>query len=701
MNSRVKYKTAPPTLHTCFFRLFLLIGLGGVLIVSLTIERTHFLTIRQTLVNGWKNTTTSAALLYAPMLGYKHGTAHKYLDVFSHKPGLRLLCIYNADDEEVDTWSSAEYEHRCPDVLTDAGIKIDRFRLQMSQEIISKNTYVGMAYLEADLLTLRQWETDALRHLALLLLLLFGACWWGARRSAHFITGAIGSVIEQIECLKQQEIDICALPARHLTYETAALSAAVVSLRVHIESTMVSKEILLTIRQWHWELFSGLIAAVRVRLKPESPLLIQLGDYALLMDMERNPSAVSVIAFNIAQLLDNSVTTARRLYPPHAQVNFSAALQAGTAQNWVGQPVLLDALIRHILIIGLRRTLRGFVSVRLDIYPGISAHGTHVLRLLYEDSGPFLQHWQLQHFLNHATDQDTFASGAQEVSWLLLSRLTHRLGGTLTGKAGAQSGMMLELVVPLFQPEHLSMPSVITEHGVAHHPMQPLLLVVESDKENRRLLMDIAQAQNCRMMVVESPTQAVKLAAIFPWSAMMFSGLSPLQEVVVDRVRHLWEEGIMPPVALWMLRDRLSSSQTQYWQQRGINEVLLHPLQGADMERLRHALPPVDSHFYQQFDIHVRQDLSEEILAIMPMMNQMLTDQVRLLCPIVHAFAEGVSPPVVVEQAHAVKSAALTLGYFRLAGLMDQIEHAHTSALFASERSNWQLIATLLREMEF
>jgi len=71
-----------------------------------------------------------------------------------------------------------------------------------------------------------------------------------------------------------------------------------------------------------------------------------------------------------------------------------------------------------------------------------------------------------------------------------------------------------------------------------------------------------------------------------------------------------------------------------------------------------------------------------------------------LFAPLLATLSQSASHTPLGLQAHAVKSAALSLGYFRLAALMGEIEHARSSYLFATYPQNGKIIMELLNAVQ-
>ena len=684
----------PLSIRARFFRVHAFIGLLSFMALAISVEVTDYYHIRRMLIGGFQDTATIASSLYA------QGVTGNAAATFRDYPGLELFCVYSADGAILDHWRDAKLAHGCPSILTEVGIEMQGFTLHLAQEVISAKGYAGMIYIEGVLPTLQDWLLDAVINLGIMLVVGIVACFCAAHFGARSIARSIDAVQRQVECLKRNDIMFYQLSPVNMTRETAELASAVVGLRAHFASRMVAKETLTHVRNWHWELFSALLGVMRQRLRADSPLLAHLGDYNLLMQTECGDALPPATLFNLPQLLDTSLAGARRFHAPSTHVNLTASLQAKSAVQWTGQPELLEALLRHLLLIGLKRTRNGFVSLRLEIIPAPTLLHTHNLRILYEDSGTPLQQLQIEHWLAAVPDDAAPMALGHEISGLLLGRLIARLGGRMTGAVGKPNGITLEGVIPLSAALGAELRAAAEmEHNVCSIA-PPLVLVVENDAEHRTVIAELFRSMRCDVMMVESHAAALQLVSILPFSVILLNAnLAHADEDITRRLRYWMEDGSMPTIPCWVMLDKLSSTEISYWQQRGVKDLLLRPLQPSIISALRERLSGADAMFYHQFDAKVRQDLPPDILAVMPMMNQMLAGQVALLVAAMEQYEKQAELPPHIEEAHAVKSAALTLGYFRLAALMDYIEHAKSNRLLTSYAPNWKVIMQLLRSI--
>lgn len=101
------------------------------------------------------------------------------------------------------------------------------------------------------------------------------------------------------------------------------------------------------------------------------------------------------------------------------------------------------------------------------------------------------------------------------------------------------------------------------------------------------------------------------------------------------------------------------------------------------------------------FSMAVYDRVPNKILARLSELNIEIAEQIDRLEKMLDAMAQAEAQPLIIEQAHAVKSAALSLGYFRLAALMAQIEHAVKEKQFRNSPMHWATIADCLRGSGF
>ena len=690
------------TIRLHFFRIQAWVGIVTVLIVWQGFTSADYLDKRREKTDDFKQTAKNIGAIYAAMSVDEGADIAQFLTGFSSEPGLLSVCVYNLDGKQAGFWQRNGNQLPCPALLMTSGAESTLLSLTLTEPIMQGNSYLGMIYLRGEFSSLKQRMIDSAFVLGSLLLVTLVASFSAAHLGARAIARPLQALHAQIECLKENDVAFCPLAPHFLTKEIQELASAIAELRTHLASTRVSKSHLANVRGWHLTLLSGLIAGLKQRIGSDSPLAEYLANYALFLQADRGELPPPPCVFSLASVLDLSVRSARRTHAPDGQVALTTSVQSGIPKQWLGQPETVEALLRHLLLIGLKRTQRGFVNLRIELVPAAIDVTSPSLHILYEDSGSLIQQWQLHYWLAATRDDAPPVSLPHDISWLLLARLVKRLGGTISGQSGRDNGIALEILFPVTIPLAQELPASTQPFLPYAHSHPPLVLVAESDKEHRTLLATLLKEAGCDFILVNTHAQLIELAPQLPVAAILLQpdAISTIEHSV-RRLCQLMDSGLLAKTPLWIAVEAISGESINYWKELGAEELLLTPIQTTAIKHACAKLAPPDACFYQAVDERVRQDLSEDILAAMPAMNRMLGEQIAQVEPLIDAFAKGDAPPLVVHQAHAVKSASLALGYYRLAALMDQIEHASSTRMFSSFPANWTMIARILRQAGF
>ena len=226
---------------------------------------------------------------------------------------------------------------------------------------------------------------------------------------------------------------------------------------------------------------------------------------------------------------------------------------------------------------------------------------------------------------------------------------------------------------------------------------RPFLLIVEESVEKRRVLMQLFEPLGCRLFLVEDHAQAMAWAPVLPFSALVLNGTLPdARSMVVTRLRHLAEENLMPPVPIWAMVSKLTPDDEKHWRDAGVSTLLMQPLKRAPLELLCASLPSPDANFYRAYDAHLQGDFPASIVTRLPELNREIGKQLRQLHRMLLTLPDDTRTEQLCQQAHAVKSASLSLGYFRLAALMSEIEHTLINRAFEEVPHYWKFIADVL-----
>lgn len=624
-----------------------------------------------------------------------------HLRDFHGLPGMMALCVYGEDNQPVAVWQAENATQGCPQFVLHEGI--DRHWLGASTAIplVHNKAYLGMLYAQSRLTV---WPTIFLRDGVALLALLsmaYCACRLSSRYGADAITKSLNALKSQIDCLKNDDYTVCALLPPMTTVETVGLARSITNFRAHLATEMLPRKELKQLRHWYEHLLSGLLRSLRQQMDADSPLIDCLDDYEQLLRIEYGATPAEPIVFDIAKLLRTSVQRAREKFPEHSQVVLSVSLESSMQHEWLGQPKMLAMLLQHLLLIALGRTRQGAVCLRLGIGQDDVVR-TQRLTIKLEDSGPPLQRWQLIHWLSGSRESVLATEMVQDISWLMTGQLLRYLGGTATAETDPQGGLIFSGSLPITQPQQhlasviLPMPMATSLRAAGE---RPLLLIVEEAVEKQRMLVELFESLGCRVFLVGDHAQAMVWAPVLPFGALVLNASLPdARSLVVKRLHHLAQENLMPHIPIWAMVGALTGNEEKHWRDAGVSTLLIQPLKPALLELLCTALPLPDADFYRAYDAHLQGDFPATIVTRLPELNREIGNQLRLLHRMLLTLPQQDVSRItnICQQAHAVKSASLSLGYFRLAALMAEIEHALAHKAFDDLPQHWKFIADML-----
>ena len=208
--------------------------------------------------------------------------------------------------------------------------------------------------------------------------------------------------------------------------------------------------------------------------------------------------------------------------------------------------------------------------------------------------------------------------------------------------------------------------------------------------------MELFEPLGCHLFMVDDHAQAMVWAPVLPFSALVLNGSLPdARSMVVKRLQNLAEENLMPHVPIWVMVSTQTADAEKQWRDAGVSTLLMQPLKRALLELLCTELPLPDGNFYSAYDAHLQGDFPASILPRLPELNMEIGRQLRQLHRMLLTLP-SLQTEQLIQQAHAVKSASLSLGYFRLAALMAEIEHALANNAFEDRPQHWKFIADVL-----
>ncbi|MES2984717.1 MAG: hypothetical protein V4735_05985 [Pseudomonadota bacterium] len=688
------------TIRQRLFRIHLVIALVAVLFVSAGIAIADWSITRRALIHDFENSLAAAARGSATYLQLKDMKSLAiHLSDFYALPGLNTLCVYDAQNRQVSAWQAEGASTQCPSFIMHEGLEIQWLQVATAMRLMRGDTYVGVLYADSELVLFRRILVRNVGVLLSLLLVAYLACRASSIAGGRAITLSLKALQEQVECLTNNDFSVCTVVPPMTTVETAGLAASITAFRTHLAIDTLPRAELKQTRNWYCQIVSGLLMTLRQRLDAQSPLIDTVEHYELLLQMEWGNALPSPVVFDIARLLKASVAAARAEMPRNDQVHVSVSLQSSIQHEWLGHPDIIRSLLKHLLLIALRRTRVGAVCLRLEVdaEPGFAQQ--HMLRLKLEDSGPPLQRWQLRQWLDQVKDDVPTINLNQDFSWVLTGRLFHYVGGGATAQTEPAGGLTLMGWVPLLKPHDAVAPVASKARAVTtHHTLPPLVMAVEEQAEKRRETRAHLEQAGCRVFMLETHAQALEWAPALPFSAILLNGfLADTRTIVARRLRTLADEGLMPSIPLWAMVAQASVPEQTAWQEAGVSALVSVPMQQDRLQALCRQLHAPTPGFYQVYDAHLHGDFPSSVIMRLSELNREMASQVAQVETIMARMARGEMPVGASEDIHAVKSASLTLGYFRLSALMTEIERAITVDGFAQEPKHWEIIAQSLQ----
>lgn len=684
--------TARATFHRRFLRIFIAVTLITVLPVTACLGVRDYNAARDAEINQLTHIANAVSQTFLLILKHRElNLLHDYLEAFGGSTSPASICLYSADNTIISSWHNGGSAD-CPRLLVSAGAAVDAESISIALQIRDGKNYMGMVYVSGTIQPARYWWLYLAKMFAVLFSTGVLASILAANLVARGISLPLAALRQQMECMRSNSSSLCLLPEAGMAQEIHAVSDELAALRRHFDTTTVPRETLSHQRQWHLGVLSGLLSMLRARLSAESPLVDYLSDYALLLQGESGDILPPARDFDLALVADKALASARTLQPPDARINLTVSLQPGIHRYFNGQPGLLEALLRHLLIIGLKRTSSGVVLLRIEQVEEDAPLQCN-LRITMQDSGPPIQRGQLQQWLLGEGPPHRLST---DISWLLAARLFKRLGGALSGNSKAD-GLALEGRLAL-APREGAIHSVHATAG--RHVMPALVLVVENNKAEVVALRRLCAEVNATAFIVGSHQMALEWVPLLPFSAIILNAdMADASEDAARRLARLPKDNAIPPTPLWLMTTRLSNRDFEHWCRQGINDLLLKPIQPRKLSEMLQRCPAQDEDYYltrnHQLQLEIGTDYDDGA------MTNMLAQQVQQIDPVLEALAKHQVHINGRDLAHGVRSAALTLGYLHLAALMGQIEHAHSAAHGSLSAENCNIVRQLLRDIPF
>lgn len=142
---------------------------------------------------------------------------------------------------------------------------------------------------------------------------------------------------------------------------------------------------------------------------------------------------------------------------------------------------------------------------------------------------------------------------------------------------------------------------------------------------------------------------------------------------VAAGLRRMMRDGLLRNVPIIAITANNSADEEVAWHNVGVSRILLKPISANDIAGLFSYIKKSEPFFYEARDSTLDVDLLGSSYGRLPELRKELGKQVMELC---HLLERKGNFERAAEQAHAVKSASLSLGYYRLSGLAAAMENS-------------------------
>ena len=228
-------------------------------------------------------------------------------------------------------------------------------------------------------------------------------------------------------------------------------------------------------------------------------------------------------------------------------------------------------------------------------------------------------------------------------------------------------------LVPPFPGEVRPHPHLAAEPKNCPVASSRLLLAVEPLLPRQQALRAIAQEVGSEVFFVDTHEQLLEWALALPAAAILaHAGLKCGTPIWATRLKRMGEEKLLDVIPLWVMAPHMPPQVRRNWEEAGAQVLLDMPVQPPLLQRLLYSVCGAGPEFYLTQQMAMEEMVPESLLPRLSELTEQLIKQVELL---LEALEKDKALDVILHQSHAVRSAALTLGYFRLAALMAQVEY--------------------------
>jgi CheY-like chemotaxis protein len=224
----------------------------------------------------------------------------------------------------------------------------------------------------------------------------------------------------------------------------------------------------------------------------------------------------------------------------------------------------------------------------------------------------------------------------------------------------------------------------------------PLVLMAGTQPEEFYTISRTFEYMSCKVLWATSAAQTLDLAAALPFSLILLSTSLPVQDIspAIRQLRQMKENKSIASAPVWVIASESKNYPVQEWSADGASQILPVPLEKEKLQYLCRSLTPFDTYFWSVYDAQVMEEFPRNILAHLPNLRGELLIHIRRMQRVLSA--PGLNPEQAIEEIHAVKSGALTLGYMRIAALMANLEHMLLDKAQDGATENITTIATCL-----
>ncbi len=198
-----------------------------------------------------------------------------------------------------------------------------------------------------------------------------------------------------------------------------------------------------------------------------------------------------------------------------------------------------------------------------------------------------------------------------------------------------------------------------------------------------------------KVFTASTGTEALEWAGVLPFSIITLDSMLPGMSgtAIAAGLKRMIRNGLLGNVAIVALTAENSAAEEEAWRNVGVNNILLKPLSESGIISFSEYIKHTEKGFYLARDTSVDIDLLGYASHRLPEMQKELIAQVLELGRLMDGKTLIWQ---ISQQAHAVKSASLSLGFYRLSGLAAAIENALKYESPASFSPNFTLIKECL-----